>query len=59
MNASDEGFISSRSVDGVFDEAEAPTGPGLWFVDSFSPAAEMATRCAASCSSSRRSMRRA
>src|SRR5512134_783562 len=30
-------------VDGVLDKAEAPTGPGLWFMDSSSAAAEMLT----------------
>lgn len=35
------------SVDGVLDKAEAPTGPGLWFMDSSSAAAEMVTLCAA------------
>ncbi len=30
-------------VDGVLDKAEAPTGPGLWFMDSSSAAAEMVT----------------
>src|SRR3989304_5052932 len=35
-------------VDGVLDKAEAPTGPGLWFMDSSSAAAEMVTRGAAS-----------
>jgi (2R)-sulfolactate sulfo-lyase subunit beta len=35
-------------VDGVLDKAETPTGPGLWFMDSFSAAAEMVTLCAAS-----------
>jgi (2R)-sulfolactate sulfo-lyase subunit beta len=30
-------------VDGVIDKAEAPTGPGLWFMDSSSAAAEMLT----------------
>jgi (2R)-sulfolactate sulfo-lyase subunit beta len=35
-------------VDGVIDKAEAPTGPGLWFMDSSSAAAEMVTLCAAS-----------
>jgi len=34
-------------VDGVLDKAEAPTGPGLWFMDSSSAAAEMVTLCAA------------
>ena len=33
-------------VDGVLDKAEAPTGPGLWFMDSSSAAAEMVTLCA-------------
>ncbi|HTQ01527.1 MAG TPA: UxaA family hydrolase [Casimicrobiaceae bacterium] len=36
------------SVDGVLDKAETPTGPGLWFMDSSSAAAEMVTLCAAS-----------
>jgi len=35
-------------VDGVLDKAEAPTHPGLWFMDSSSAAAEMVTLCAAS-----------
>jgi len=35
-------------VDGVLDKAEAPNGPGLWFMDSSSAAAEMVTLCAAS-----------
>jgi (2R)-sulfolactate sulfo-lyase subunit beta len=35
-------------VDGVIDKAETPTGPGLWFMDSSSAAAEMVTLCAAS-----------
>jgi len=35
-------------VDGVLDKAEMPTGPGLWFMDSSSAAAEMVTLCAAS-----------
>ena len=30
-------------VDGVLDKAETPTGPGLWFMDSSSAAAEMLT----------------
>lgn len=34
-------------VDGVLDKAEAPNGPGLWFMDSSSAAAEMVTLCAA------------
>ena len=34
-------------VDGVLDKAEAPTAPGLWFMDSSSAAAEMVTLCAA------------
>ena len=34
-------------VDGVLDKAEAPTGPGLWFMDSSSAAAEMVTLAAA------------
>ncbi len=34
-------------VDGVLDKAEAPTGPGLCFMDSSSAAAEMVTLCAA------------
>jgi (2R)-sulfolactate sulfo-lyase subunit beta len=34
-------------VDGVLDKAEVPTGPGLWFMDSSSAAAEMITLCAA------------
>jgi (2R)-sulfolactate sulfo-lyase subunit beta len=32
----------------VIDKAETPTGPGLWFMDSSSAAAEMVTLCAAS-----------
>ena len=35
------------TVDGVLDKAETPTGPGLWFMDSSSAAAEMVTLCAA------------
>ena len=35
-------------VDGILDKAEEPTGPGLWFMDSSSAAAEMVTLCAAS-----------
>jgi (2R)-sulfolactate sulfo-lyase subunit beta len=35
-------------VAGVLDKAETPTGPGLWFMDSSSAAAEMVTLCAAS-----------
>ena len=35
-------------VDGVIDKAETPSGPGLWFMDSSSAAAEMVTLCAAS-----------
>ena len=35
-------------VDGVLDKAEKPSGPGLWFMDSSSAAAEMVTLCAAS-----------
>ncbi len=34
-------------VDGVIDKAEVPTGPGLWFMDSSSAAAEMITLVAA------------
>ncbi|RXF78508.1 D-galactarate dehydratase [Desulfovibrio sp. DS-1] len=34
-------------VVGCLDKAEAPTGPGLWFMDSSSAAAEMVTLCAA------------
>ena len=34
-------------VDGVLDKAQAPEGPGLWFMDSSSAAAEMVTLCAA------------
>jgi (2R)-sulfolactate sulfo-lyase subunit beta len=34
-------------VDGVLDKAETPTGPGLWFMDSSSAAAEMVTLCGA------------
>ncbi len=36
------------TVDGVIDKAEVPSGPGLWFMDSSSAAAEMVTLCAAS-----------
>lgn len=32
---------------GVVDTAEAPTGPGLWFMDSSGAGAEMLTACAA------------
>ena len=35
-------------VDGVIDKGEVPSGPGLWFMDSSSAAAEMVTLCAAS-----------
>ena len=35
-------------VVGCLDKAETPTGPGLWFMDSSSAAAEMVTLCAAS-----------
>ena len=35
-------------IDGVIDKAEVPGGPGLWFMDSSSAAAEMVTLCAAS-----------
>jgi (2R)-sulfolactate sulfo-lyase subunit beta len=35
-------------VDGVIDKAQSPTGPGLWFMDSSSAAAEMLTLLAAS-----------
>ncbi len=35
-------------VVGCLEKAEAPTGPGLWFQDSSSAAAEMVTLCAAS-----------
>ena len=35
-------------VDGVIDKGEEPGGPGLWFMDSSSAAAEMVTLCAAS-----------
>ena len=35
-------------VDGVIDKGEVPRGPGLWFMDSSSAAAEMVTLCAAS-----------
>ena len=35
-------------VDGVIDKAEVPKGPGLWFMDSSSAAAEMVTLLAAS-----------
>src|ERR1035437_8952439 len=34
-------------VDGVLDKGEVPTGPGLWFMDSSSAAAEMITLVAA------------
>ena len=34
-------------VDGVLDKAQTPDGPGLWFMDSSSAAAEMVTLCAA------------
>jgi len=34
-------------IDGVLDKAETPTGPGLWFMDSSSAAAEMVTLVAA------------
>jgi (2R)-sulfolactate sulfo-lyase subunit beta len=34
-------------VDGVLDKGETPDGPGLWFMDSSSAAAEMVTLCAA------------
>jgi (2R)-sulfolactate sulfo-lyase subunit beta len=34
-------------VDGVLDKAESPKGPGLWFMDSSSAAAEMVTLVAA------------
>lgn len=34
-------------IDGVLDKAESPTGPGLWFMDSSSAAAEMVTLVAA------------
>ena len=34
-------------VVGCLDKAEMPTGPGLWFMDSSSAAAEMVTLCAA------------
>jgi (2R)-sulfolactate sulfo-lyase subunit beta len=34
-------------VDGVLDKAEAPSAPGLWFMDSSSAAAEMVTLVAA------------
>ncbi len=34
-------------MDGVLDKAETPTGPGLWFMDSSSAAAEQVTLCAA------------
>ncbi len=34
-------------IDGVLDKAESPTGPGLWFMDSSSAAAEMVTLLAA------------
>ncbi len=34
-------------VVGCLDKAEAPAGPGLWFMDSSSAAAEMVTLCAA------------
>ena len=35
-------------VVGCLDKAEMPTGPGLWFMDSSSAAAEMVTLCGAS-----------
>jgi (2R)-sulfolactate sulfo-lyase subunit beta len=35
------------TVDGALDKAEVPTGPGLWFMDSSSAAAEMVTLAAA------------
>jgi (2R)-sulfolactate sulfo-lyase subunit beta len=35
------------AIDGVLDKAETPAGPGLWFMDSSSAAAEMVTLCAA------------
>ena len=35
-------------IDGVIDKGETPSGPGLWFMDSSSAAAEMVTLCAAS-----------
>lgn len=35
------------TVDGVLEPAESPTGPGLWFMDSSSAAAEMVTLAAA------------
>ena len=35
-------------IDGVIDKGEVPGGPGLWFMDSSSAAAEMVTLCAAS-----------
>ncbi len=35
-------------IDGVIDKAEVPGGPGLWFMDSSSAAAEMVTLLAAS-----------
>src|SRR5215470_17889693 len=34
-------------IDGVLDKHEEPTGPGLWFLDSSSAAAEMVTLCGA------------
>lgn len=34
-------------IDGVLDKAESPKGPGLWFMDSSSAAAEMVTLVAA------------
>jgi (2R)-sulfolactate sulfo-lyase subunit beta len=34
-------------VVGALDKAESPNGPGLWFMDSSSAAAEMVTLCAA------------
>jgi (2R)-sulfolactate sulfo-lyase subunit beta len=34
-------------VIGALDKAEGPSGPGLWFMDSSSAAAEMVTLCAA------------
>jgi (2R)-sulfolactate sulfo-lyase subunit beta len=35
------------TVVGYLDQAEEPTGPGLWYMDSSSAAAEMVTLCAA------------
>lgn len=37
-----------RNSVGVIHKGGVPSGPGLWFMDSFSAAAEMVTLCAAS-----------